>query len=56
MATVPDVDAWLYRRVQFAIREAVSGRTLDEVLSTKAALDAELRTMSVPASRTAVSR
>ena len=36
-------DAWLYRLVQFAIREAVSGRTLDEVLSTKAALDAELR-------------
>src|ERR1700742_4761098 len=42
-ATVPDVDAWLYRLVQFAIREAVAGRTLDEVLSAKAALDAELR-------------
>ncbi|WP_256466984.1 hypothetical protein [Bradyrhizobium sp. 199] len=27
----------------FAIREAVTGRTLDEVLSAKAALDAELR-------------
>jgi len=43
MASVPDVDAWLYRLVQFAIREAVAGRTLDEVLSAKAALDAELR-------------
>jgi regulator of protease activity HflC (stomatin/prohibitin superfamily) len=43
VATTPDVDAWLYRLVQFAIREAVAGRTLDEVLSAKAALDAELR-------------
>jgi regulator of protease activity HflC (stomatin/prohibitin superfamily) len=43
VASVPDVDAWLYRLVQFAIREAVAGRTLDEVLSAKAALDAELR-------------
>jgi len=43
VATVPDLDAWLYRLVQFAIREAVAGRTLDEVLSAKAALDAELR-------------
>lgn len=40
---VPDVDAWLYRLVQFAIREAVAARTLDEVLSAKNALDAELR-------------
>jgi regulator of protease activity HflC (stomatin/prohibitin superfamily) len=30
--------------VQFAIREAVAARTLDEVLSAKSALDAELRT------------
>jgi regulator of protease activity HflC (stomatin/prohibitin superfamily) len=43
VARVPDVDAWLYRLVQFAIREAVAGRTLDEVLSAKAELDAELR-------------
>jgi regulator of protease activity HflC (stomatin/prohibitin superfamily) len=43
VASVPDVDAWLYRLVQFAIREAVAGRTLDEVLSAKASLDAELR-------------
>jgi regulator of protease activity HflC (stomatin/prohibitin superfamily) len=44
VATVPDVDAWLYRLVQFAIREAVADRTLDEVLQAKATLDAELRT------------
>src|SRR2546428_3891796 len=43
VAAVPDVDAWLYRLGQFAIREAVAGRTLDEVLSAKATLDAELR-------------
>jgi regulator of protease activity HflC (stomatin/prohibitin superfamily) len=40
---VADVDAWLYRLVQFAIREAVAGRTLDEVLSARGELDAELR-------------
>lgn len=40
---VADVDGWLYRLVQFAIREAVASRTLDEVLSAKGALDAELR-------------
>lgn len=43
VSTVPDVDAWLYRLVQFAIREAVAGRTLDEVLAARGALDAELR-------------
>ncbi|HTO66659.1 MAG TPA: SPFH domain-containing protein [Bradyrhizobium sp.] len=43
VASVPDVDAWLYRLVQFAIREAVAGRTLDEVLQARATLDAELR-------------
>lgn len=40
---VTDVDGWLYRLVQFAIREAVASRTLDEALSAKGALDAELR-------------
>jgi regulator of protease activity HflC (stomatin/prohibitin superfamily) len=40
---VPDVDAFLYRLVQFAIREAVASRTLDEVLAAKNAVDAELR-------------
>jgi regulator of protease activity HflC (stomatin/prohibitin superfamily) len=39
---VADVDGWLYRLVQFAIREAVAARTLDEVLSAKSVLDAEL--------------
>jgi regulator of protease activity HflC (stomatin/prohibitin superfamily) len=43
VTAVPDVDAWLYRLVQFAIRESVASRTLDEVLSAKNALDAELR-------------
>src|SRR4029453_6864222 len=43
VSAVVDVDAWLYRLVQFAIREAVAARTLDEVLSAKGALDAELR-------------
>ena len=43
MAATVDVDAWLYRLVQFAIREAVAARTLDEVLAAKNALDAELR-------------
>jgi regulator of protease activity HflC (stomatin/prohibitin superfamily) len=40
---VADFEGWLYRLVQFAIREAVASRTLDEVLSAKSALDAELR-------------
>jgi|SRR5579871_5326642 len=44
VAATADVDAWLYRLVQFAIREAVAARTLDEVLAAKNALDAELRT------------
>jgi regulator of protease activity HflC (stomatin/prohibitin superfamily) len=43
-SAVVDVDTWLYRLVQFAIREAVAARTLDEVLSAKSALDEELRT------------
>jgi regulator of protease activity HflC (stomatin/prohibitin superfamily) len=44
VSAVVDVDGWLYRLVQFAIREAVAARTLDEVLSAKSVLDAELRT------------
>jgi regulator of protease activity HflC (stomatin/prohibitin superfamily) len=43
VGVIADVDGWLYRLVQFAIREAVAQRTLDEVLSAKSALDAELR-------------
>jgi regulator of protease activity HflC (stomatin/prohibitin superfamily) len=42
-ATAADVDGWLYRLVQFAIRAAVAERSLDEVLSAKSVLDAELR-------------
>lgn len=42
-AAADDTDAWLYRLVQFAIRESVAARTLDEVLSAKSAMDAELR-------------
>lgn len=43
VGAVSDVDGWVYRLVQFAIREAVAARTLDEVLSAKGQLDAELR-------------
>jgi regulator of protease activity HflC (stomatin/prohibitin superfamily) len=43
VAALADVDGWLYRLIQLAIREAVSSRTLDEVLAAKGALDAELR-------------
>ena len=43
VSAVSDVDASVYRLVQFAIREAVAARTLDEVLSAMSALDAELR-------------
>jgi hypothetical protein len=39
VGTVPDVDAWLYRLVQFGSARR-SSRTLDEVLSAKNALDA----------------
>lgn len=53
---VPDVDTWLYRLVQFAIRESVAGRTLDEVLSAKALSMRNFATMSVRASRIPASR
>jgi regulator of protease activity HflC (stomatin/prohibitin superfamily) len=43
VAAVADIDGWLYRLVQFAIRAAVAERSLDEVLSAKSTLDAELR-------------
>ena len=43
MTALADVDGWLYRLIQLAIREAVASRTLDEVLAAKGALDAELR-------------
>ncbi len=43
VAALADMDGWLYRLIQLAIREAVASRTLDEVLAAKGALDAELR-------------
>ncbi len=43
VSALADVDGWLYRLIQLAIREAVASRTLDEVLGAKGALDAELR-------------
>jgi regulator of protease activity HflC (stomatin/prohibitin superfamily) len=42
-AAAVDVDGWLYRLVQFAIREAVAARSLDEVLAARGELDTELR-------------
>lgn len=38
-----DLPATLYRLVQFAIREAVAARTLDEILAARDALDQEVR-------------
>ncbi|MCG8441099.1 MAG: slipin family protein [Caulobacterales bacterium] len=38
----PDHEAAVYRLVQFAAREAVGGRTLDEVLNERTAVDAEI--------------
>jgi hypothetical protein len=51
-----DVDAWLYRLVQFAIREAVASRTLDAVLAAKNALDADCVPSCASASRRRASR
>ena len=39
-----DVPNTLYRLVQFAIREAVATRTLDEILAARDTIDAEVRT------------
>ncbi|MGE0629468.1 MAG: slipin family protein [Hyphomicrobiaceae bacterium] len=38
-----DVNATVYRLVQFAIREAVANRTLDEILGARDTLDREVR-------------
>lgn len=38
-----DVNATLYRLVQFAIREAVAARTLDEILAARDTIDREVR-------------
>jgi regulator of protease activity HflC (stomatin/prohibitin superfamily) len=38
-----DVQATLYRLIQFAIREAVAQRTLDDILAARDTIDAEVR-------------
>lgn len=38
-----DVNGTLYRLVQFAIREAVAARTLDEILAARDTIDAQVR-------------
>lgn len=50
---VADVDGWIYRLAQFAIREAVATRTLDEILSAKDALNDELRAVVAAKAATA---
>ena len=44
----PDVGAALYRELQLALREAVGGRTLDELLEAKEAVGAEVRQAVAP--------
>ena len=39
-----DVNATIYKLVQFAIREAVAARTLDEILAARDTIDAQVRT------------
>lgn len=39
---VPDYAAHIYKLVQFAVREAVGGRTLDEVLNDRVTVDAQI--------------
>jgi regulator of protease activity HflC (stomatin/prohibitin superfamily) len=41
--SAPDVNATLYRLIQFAIREAVAARTLDEILAARDTIDREVR-------------
>lgn len=40
--SVPDYQAHVYKLVQFAVREAVGGRTLDEVLNDRESVDAQI--------------
>jgi regulator of protease activity HflC (stomatin/prohibitin superfamily) len=42
-----DVNAMLYRLVQFAIREAVAARTLDDILGARDTIDQEVRAFIV---------
>ncbi|QIG80526.1 slipin family protein [Stakelama tenebrarum] len=39
---VPDFQAHVYKLVQFAVREAVGGRTLDQLLNDREAVDGEI--------------
>ena len=39
-----DVNGTLYRMIQFAIREAVAARTLDEILAARDTIDTQVRT------------
>ena len=41
-AKLPKPKDWLYRELQFGLRQAVSGRTLDELLAEKGALEQEM--------------
>lgn len=41
--STPDYETYIYRLVQFGIREAVANRTLDEVLNDRNSIDAQLR-------------
>ena len=43
VAATTDVAGTLYRLVQFAVREAIAARTLDEILAARETLDRELR-------------
>lgn len=40
--SVPDYEAHIYKLVQFAVREAVGGRTLDEVLNDRVSVDEQI--------------
>jgi len=40
--SVPDYEAHVYKLVQFAVREAVGGRTLDEVLNDRVSVDEQI--------------
>lgn len=40
--STPDYQAYLYKLVQFAVREAVGGRTLDETLNDRERVDAQI--------------
>lgn len=48
----PDLGAALYRELQLALREAVGGRTLDELLEAKDAVGAEVRQAVEPRAKT----